>query len=349
MSPEIISMYRTPFMIFGVVLVLGTGHCFAEIPAILHNVSGEQENSCLMQINRGRGKSFGHLPFFNDIKCDHKLGRGRALSQPSLNFRAHPDTNILENTSMSQRIDAIPCKLCVVHSTTVMYTLVQEDGLGSRLTSTIWSLALAWNRSFSFGGFINGRRSREDKKEEKHQLLSALLGFDYEQLRPPLQRVHFGTCVGRDSGASGSRQLLRDLDRLPQGTKDVFLVATSGAGEAVLPPGFLQKWRAISGLEKVPATHFKKCGINIALHVRRGDVGQEMHSERFVTDEVNIQVAQTVQAILFKHSLSWMVLALLECLKLFATFFPKQVFQYFLQRVVCFVLERGNLFVIYDH
>lgn len=29
--------------------------------------------------------------------------------------------------------------------------------------------------------------------------------------------------------------------------------------------------------------------------------------------------------------------------------FPKQVFQYFLQRVVCFVLERGNLFVIYDH
>jgi len=74
-----------------------------------------------------------------------------------------------------------------------------------------------------------------------------------------------------------------------------------------------------------------------------------MHSERFVTDEVNIQVAQTVQAILFKHSLSWMVLALLECLKLFATFFPKQVFQYFLQRVVCFVLERGNLFVIYDH
>jgi len=37
------------------------------------------------------------------------------------------------------------------------------------------------------------------------------------------------TCVGRDSGASGSRQLLRDLDRLPQGTKDVFLVATSGA------------------------------------------------------------------------------------------------------------------------
>ena len=168
-------MYRTPFMIFGVVLVLGTGptqiwsgfhvhiestsfylffvvcvscglcflfpfprvrmqgHCFAEIPAILHNVSGEQENSCLMQINRGRGKSFGHLPFFNDIKCDHKLGRGRALSQPSLNFRAHPDTNILENTSMSQRIDAIPCKLCVVHSTTVMYTLVQEDGLGSML------------------------------------------------------------------------------------------------------------------------------------------------------------------------------------------------------------------------
>ena len=37
------------------------------------------------------------------------------------------------------------------------------------------------------------------------------------------------TCVGVDRGANASRQLLRDLDRLPQGTKDVFLVASSGA------------------------------------------------------------------------------------------------------------------------
>eukprot|EP00434_Breviolum_minutum_P028085 symbB.v1.2.024843.t1/scaffold2378.1/size80641/2 len=89
------------------------------------------------------------------------------------------------------------------------------------------------------------------------------------------------TCVGRDVA-------LRDLDRIPQGAKDVFLVSPRGAGAGVLTPGFLQKWRAISGLRRVPATNFKMCSINIALHVRRGDITQRSFSTRFVKDKVQI-------------------------------------------------------------
>ena len=273
-------------MIFGVVLVLGIGHC-AKTPAILHNVNGEQEIASLIQFKPVRDPD---KSFIRTIKCERKLGRPPVGISTEIALNAEP-------------IDAIPCKLCVVHSnsTPVIYTIVQHDGLGSRLTSVILNLALAWNRNFSFGGLIESPRQllNEDEEEKKHQLLSVLLGFDYNQLRPPLQRLHFGTCVGSEGGAMFVQQR---LDQIPQGTKDIFLVAGRAlvsSAESVFTSGFLQKWRAISGLQKVPATHFKKCGINIALHVRRGDVSQHgKYSGRFVTDEVHIQVAQRVQAFL---------------------------------------------------
>ena len=279
MSPEFMSLYRAPFMIFGVVLVLGIGHC-AKTPAIWHNVSGEQEIASLIQIPV---HDFTDSSFISQIKCERILG-------------SPPGSISTEIVPISQPIDAIPCKLCVVHSTPVIYTLVMHDGLGSRLMSVLSNLALAWNRSFSFGGFIETPSFRqEDKKEKKHQL-SVLLGFDYNQLRPQLQRLHFGTCVGSEGGDT---QVQQRLDEIPQGTKNIFLVSTgTQTADSLFTPSFLRRWRAISGLHKVPATHFKKCGINIALHARRGDVGQQMSSDRFVTDEVHIQVAQTVQAFL---------------------------------------------------
>ena len=49
------------------------------------------------------------------------------------------------------------------------------------------------------------------------------------------------------------------------------------------------------GLQQVPATHFKKCGINIAVQVRHGDVSRWKNPSRFVKDEVHIQVAQAIQ------------------------------------------------------
>ena len=89
------------------------------------------------------------------------------------------------------------------------------------------------------------------------------------------------------------------LDQIPQGTKNIFLGSTGWQNaDSLFTPSFLRRWRAISGLQEVPATHFKKCGINIALHARRGDVSQSMYPDRFVTDEVHIQVAQAVQAFL---------------------------------------------------
>ncbi len=296
MSPEFISLYRAPFMIFGVVLLLRTGHCFEQFPAILHNDSGEQEIASLMQINSGRGKNFDdNLPFLGKVKCEHTVGH---TGSPPLDI--HP-----EIAPISQPIDAIPCKLCVVHSTPgpVIYALVQHDGLGSRLMSVLLNLAIAWNRSFSFGGFIESpnmfRSEDSDSGEKVHQLLSVLLGFDYNQLRAPSQRLDFETCVSFWRLAAPVQ--LQRLDLIPQGTKSIFLsflVAPGLAADSVFTPGFLQKWRTISGLQKVPATHFQKCGINIALHVRRGDVNQGRWPDRFVKDEVHIQVAQTVQAFL---------------------------------------------------
>ena len=269
-------------MIFGVVLVLGIGHC-AKTPAIWHNGErGEQEIASLMQIKPVGGPD---LSFISTIKCERTVGRPPVDISPEI-------------VPISQPIDAIPCKLCVMNSTPVIYTLVMHDGFGSRLMSVLLNLALAWNRNFSFGGLIESpkrlRKENKDKEEKKHQLLSVLLGFDYNQLRPPLQRLHFETCVDSEGGDT---QVQQRLDQIPQGTKNIFLVSTGG-GDSVFTPAFLQRWRTISGLYKVPATHFKKCGINIALHVRRGDVGQNMNSDRMVTDEVHIQVAQAVQAFL---------------------------------------------------
>jgi len=276
---ELISLYRAPFMIFAVVLVLGIGQC-AKTPAISHNVSGEQEIASLIQFPE---YEFSDASFLRRIKCERNLGRLPGYILPDIG-------------PISEPIDAIPCKLCVVHSTTVIYSLVMHDGLGSRLLSVLENLALAWNRSFSFGGLIETPAERQEDEKEKHQKLSVVLGFDYDQLRPPLQRLHFGTCVGSEGGDT---QVQQRLDQIPQGTRDIFLVSTGpqSAG-SIFTPSFVRRWREISGLQKVPATHFKKCGINIAMHVRRGDVGQEMHSERFVTDEVQIQVAQKVQAFL---------------------------------------------------
>ena len=268
-----------PFMIFAVVLVLGIS---AKTSAISHNVSGEQEIASLIQFP---GYEFSDSSFIRKIKCERNLGRLPGYMLP-------------ESAPISQPIDAIPCKLCVVNSTTVIYSLVMHDGLGSRLLSVLENLALAWNRSFSFGGLIEKPLDRQEYQKEKHRQLSVLLGFDYDQLRPPLQRLHFGTCVGEEGGDTEVQQR---LDQISQGTRDIFLVGTgSQSAGPLFTPSFVQRWREISGLQKVPATHFKKCGINIALHARRGDVGQrqEMHPERFVTDEVGIQVAQKVQAFL---------------------------------------------------
>ena len=268
-------------MIFGVVLVLGAGHC-AKTPAIWHNVNVEQEIASLIQIPV---HDFTDESFISQIKCERILGLPPVSISPEI-------------VPISQPIDAIPCKLCAVHGTPgpVIYTLVQHDGLGSRLMSVLSNLALAWNRSFSFGGLIETPSFRRENYKEKHHQLSVLLGFDYDQLRPPLQRLQFGTCVGSEGGDT---QVQQRLDQIPQGTKNIFLVSTgTQTADSLFTPSFLRRWRAISGLQEVPATHFKKCGINIALHVRRGDVGQFMFPDRFVTDEVHIQVAQAVQAFL---------------------------------------------------
>ena len=282
MSPEFISLYRAPFMIFAVVLVLGIGHC-AKTPAISHNVSGEQQISSLIQFQFFPRDEFSDSSFIRKIKCERNLGR-------------LPEGIVPEIEPISQPIAAIPCKLCVVHSTPVIYFLVMHDGLGSRLMSVLSNLALAWNRSFSFGGLIETPSFRQEDEKEKHHQLSVLLGFNYDQLRPPLKRLHFGTCVGSEGGDT---QVQQRLDQIPQGTRDIFLVSTgTRSADSLFTPGFVRRWREISGLQKVPATHFKKCGINIALHVRRGDVGRQMYSKKFVTDEVQIQVAQKVQAFL---------------------------------------------------
>eukprot|EP00434_Breviolum_minutum_P010336 symbB.v1.2.009120.t1/scaffold572.1/size185581/9 len=95
-------------------------------------------------------------------------------------------------------------------------------------------------------------------------------------------------CAGSANRNSAVHQNKEEMDQIPRGTKSIFLRSSLGVGASAVTPDFLERWRAISGLQKVPATHFKKCSVNIAIHVRRGDITPEHRWARlrWIADEV---------------------------------------------------------------
>ena len=104
-----------------------SGHCAAAKTqnATLHHVSGE-EIASLIQINRGCGECLSDFSYINDVTCERTIGCTGCCG-------SHCKKMPLEKLPISQLIDGIPCKLCVVHSTPVIYTLGRSDGLGSML------------------------------------------------------------------------------------------------------------------------------------------------------------------------------------------------------------------------
>ena len=69
---------------------------------------------------------------------------------------------------------------------------------------------------------------------------------------------------------------------------------------SVFTPSFVHRWRAISGILARPAVHFNQPGYHIAVHVRRGDVLVNRFGSKFANDDIFINVARTVQAMLPK-------------------------------------------------
>lgn len=131
-----------------------------------------------------------------------------------------------------------------------------------------------------------------------YSALSTILGISYPHLlvrEPP----NFDMCFH-----GGSKGSLRSIE-WPTGAKAVLLdfhqVAEKVNYTKVLKKEFLQLMRSGSGALAIPTRHFQ-AGVNVALHVRRGDVGEsatdgqqeEVIERHFAEDQIYLKVAKQV-------------------------------------------------------
>ncbi len=245
---------------------------------------GEGEIASLLQMHSESDEDLeDRQMYLPSIECEIRIGSDDSCANHFQNM----SINTLAVAPVSH---AIPCKLCFLRDcrreekealsgrTPVVFSMGRHDGLGSRLYNVIFHLAVAWRHSLSFGGFIEVSRKASALVVGYNETLSTVLGFNYKQLHAPVPPQHFGTCV---SGCYSTEKMLQ----ISQRTKSILLDATWGDVFDVLTPEFLEKWRAVSGLQRVALPSFKDSKFNIAIHVRRGDVTKDRHGPRWLEDQ----------------------------------------------------------------
>lgn len=155
-----------------------------------------------------------------------------------------------------------------------------------------------------FGGLLRHSLVKSNEREF-YKTLSTTLGFDYGLLHPRVELQKFGTCLHGCSAAENCINMYQHFSGTTPNDVllDVYtevLDVNTGDVLSVFTPSFVHRWRAISGILARPAVHFKQPGYHIAVHVRRGDVLVNRFGSKFANDDIFINVARTVQAMLPK-------------------------------------------------
>ena len=265
------------------------GFSLAEIPDFLHPfVNDEDEIANCLQVSQG--SSAPPAPP-KKIQCETQLGHDHRCFPP------HRGVVIETHESKSGESvgDPVKCPLCGTDvSKPILFGVGRHDGLGQTLGNIIVNLAIAWNYSLAFGGFLV-HSTDHDSEPDFYKTLNTMLGFNYE-LHPRVEPQKFGTCVR-------ACRHFKNLQGLSQAkTHLVMLDATQLRIWDVVTPSFLVKWRAVSGALKSSARYFSEPGFHIAVHVRRGDIASDsaFGYKKFLTDAVYINAAKAVQAMLPK-------------------------------------------------
>ena len=269
------------------------GFSSAEIPDFLHPfVNDEDEVADCLQVST-------RFSAPKKIECEEQIGEDRHCFRPHLGFRLSTVTKFeadRESKSGESVGDPVKCPLCAPVSKPVLFGVGRTDGLGQTLGNIIVNLAIAWNYSFAFGGFLS-HSSSHDRESDFFKVLSSVLGFNYELLHPRVERQQFGTCVRACKSVKSLQGLSQAKSQL------VLLDATTVPIWDVVTPSFLVKLRAISGALNRSASYFSEPGVHIAVHVRRGDITQASKFRyKFLTDAVYINAALAVQAMLPKKA-----------------------------------------------
>jgi len=168
----------------------------------------------------------------------------------------------------------------------------------------IYHLALAYEHSFRFGGMVFANCTRDAEYKNK---ISGMLGINYDDI------------VLAGDGPFSFKTCLHDVDSLQHvGYQDGpllyeyhsrGLLSVNDKNDGISPK-FLQSLRATSSLGSVMLEHYNQTGYQVAVHVRRGDVGAEMpnsdafksdiasRNRRFAKDEVYLGVVRQVEELL---------------------------------------------------
>ena len=268
------------------------GFSSAEIPDFLHPfVNDEDEIANCLQV------STRFLAPPKKIQCDQQIGGDPRCFRPHRGIKI--STKEARKSKRGKSVgDPVKCPLCAKHvSTPILFGVGRADGLGQTLGNIIVNLAIAWNNSFAFGGFLLHSKDR-DTEPDFYKTLSSVLGFNYELLHPRVEPQQFGTCVR----ACRSLKALKNWQGLSQAkTQQVLLDATQLRIWNVVTPSFLVKWRAVSGALKRSARFFSEPGFHIAVHVRRGDIQEgSLWDYKLLSDAVYINASLAVQAMLPK-------------------------------------------------
>ena len=162
-----------------------------------------------------------------------------------------------------------------------MYAIQRHDGAGTRIAHTLLSLAHAAENNMNFGGFF------PDPVFVLHALhgadmsraMSAFLGCNYSEMVVRTNNTYqFDRCWnGRDT-----------LGNVKDG-EEILLVECNGLScrrdLAVLSLPFLSQLRKSTLLLRHATPYFRRKGMNVVIHIRRGDEVPPNPSARMVNNE----------------------------------------------------------------
>mmetsp|Transcript_64500 Transcript_64500/g.133660 ORF Transcript_64500/g.133660 Transcript_64500/m.133660 type:complete len:411 (-) Transcript_64500:62-1294(-) len=164
---------------------------------------------------------------------------------------------------------------------TKMYAIQRHDGAGTRIAHTLLSLAHAAENNMNFGGFF------PDPVFVLHALhgadmsraMSAFLGCNYSEMVVRTNNTYqFDRCWnGRDT-----------LGNVKDG-EEILLVECNGLScrrdLAVLSLPFLSQLRKSTLLLRHATPYFRRKGMNVVIHIRRGDEVPPNPSARMVNNK----------------------------------------------------------------
>ena len=246
-----------------------------------------QETSCRTLFQRSRRWSpSGFRWVFPKISCgtrkgDPELGAG---------FEA------FEDLGGGPRPLALQCPTCG-SGLRILYGPDRFDGAGERLSSLIFYMALAAHSSYSFGGLIQMKLPFEPIPPLYVKVSSMLINGSFLIFTPP----SFHSCIHGLEDLETSDLLAELPENQPMAVltdlKRRFTGLPGRHWADLLTPEFLHHLRKAVTLE--PPRHFKR-GLNIALHVRRGDLSTHLgrdHLMRYESNEMYLQLAKQVLSV----------------------------------------------------